>query len=120
QGSVTDSAFAAELRRNRVSLLPATPHVVDLLDVQGILDDLPSLRLLAQAGGALPAARVRELDARGRVGGWGLAVMYGQTEATARMAVLPPELAGRYPDAAGWPIAGSAFRLDPAGIAQPV
>ncbi|MEI8406486.1 MULTISPECIES: AMP-binding protein [unclassified Kribbella] len=118
-GSVTDSAFAEELRRNRVSLLPATPHVVDLLDVQGVLDDLPSLRLLAQAGGALPAARVRELDARGRVDGWGLAVMYGQTEATARMAVLPPELAGQYPDAVGWPIAGSAFRLDPAGIEQP-
>ncbi|WP_020386247.1 AMP-binding protein [Kribbella catacumbae] len=119
-GSVTDPAFADELRGNRVTLLPATPHVVDLLDVQGLLDDLPSLRLLAQAGGALPAARVRELDARGRVGGWGLAVMYGQTEATARMAVLPPELAGQYPDAVGWPIAGSAFRLDPAGIEQPV
>jgi acyl-CoA synthetase (AMP-forming)/AMP-acid ligase II len=118
-GSVTDSAFADALRRNRVSLLPATPHVVDLLDVQGVLDDLPSLRLLAQAGGALPAARVRELDARGRVDGWGLAVMYGQTEATARMAVLPPELAGQYPNAVGWPIAGSAFRLDPAGIEQP-
>ncbi|MFC0623336.1 AMP-binding protein [Kribbella deserti] len=118
-GSVTDPAFAAELRRNHVSLLPATPHLVDLLDVQGCLDDLPSLRLLAQAGGALPPARVRELDARGRLGGWGLAVMYGQTEATARMAVLPPELAGEYPDAVGWPIAGSAFRLDVAGIEQP-
>lgn len=118
-GSVTDPAFADELRRNTVTLLPATPHVVDLLDVQGVLDDLPSLRLLAQAGGALPAVRIKELDARGRVGGWGLAVMYGQTEATARMAVLPPELAGQYPDAVGWPIAGSAFRLDPEGVEQP-
>ncbi|MGW1345720.1 AMP-binding protein [Kribbella sp. NPDC002412] len=118
-GPVTDPAFADELRRNRVSLLPATPHVVDLLDVQGILDDLPSLRLLAQAGGALPPARVRELDARGRAGGWGLAVMYGQTEATARMAVLPPELTGQYPDAVGWPVAGSTFRLDQNGIEQP-
>ncbi|MFI7065175.1 AMP-binding protein [Kribbella sp. NPDC050124] len=119
-GPVTDSAFADELRRNRVTLLPATPHVVDLLDVQGVLDDLPSLRLLAQAGGALPPARVQELDARGRVGGWGLAVMYGQTEATARMAVLPPELAGQYPDAVGWPIAGSTFRLDQTDIEQPI
>jgi acyl-CoA synthetase (AMP-forming)/AMP-acid ligase II len=119
RGSVMEPAFGAELRKNRVSLLPATPHLVDLLDIQGVLDDLPSLRLLAQAGGALPAARVRELATRGRADGWGLAVMYGQTEATARMAVLPPELAGRYPDAVGWPIAGSAFRLDPAGIDQP-
>ena len=117
-GSVTDPLFADELSRNQVSLLPATPHVVDLVDVQGILDDVPSLRLLAQAGGALPATRVRELDARGRIGGWGLAVMYGQTEATARMAVLPPELAGRYPDAVGWPIAGSSFRVDRSGLEQ--
>lgn len=119
QGSVTEPSFGAELRAHQVSLLPATPHLVDLLDVQGVLDDLPSLRLLAQAGGALPAPRVRELAARGRAAGWGLAVMYGQTEATARMAVLPPELAGRYPDAVGWPTAGSAFRLDTAGIEQP-
>ncbi|GAB2652952.1 AMP-binding protein [Kribbella swartbergensis] len=119
RGSVTDPSFGIELRRNRVSLLPATPHVVDLLDVQGMLDDLPSLRLLAQAGGALPAARVSELAERGRSAGWGLAVMYGQTEATARMAVLPPELAGRYSDAVGWPIAGSAFRLDTTGVEQP-
>jgi acyl-CoA synthetase (AMP-forming)/AMP-acid ligase II len=114
-GSVTEPDFADVLRRNRVTLLPATPHLVDLFDVQGVLDGLPSLRLLAQAGGALPPARVLELAARGRADGWGLAVMYGQTEATARMAVLPPELAGRYPDAVGWPIANSSFRLDPDG-----
>ncbi|WP_350275571.1 AMP-binding protein [Kribbella sp. HUAS MG21] len=118
-GSVTDPAFGPELRTQQVTLLPATPHVADLLDVQGILDDLPSLRLLAQAGGALSPSRVRELAARGERDGWGLAVMYGQTEATARMAVLPPELAARYPDAVGWPIAGSAFRLDTASIEQP-
>jgi long-subunit acyl-CoA synthetase (AMP-forming) len=38
--------------------------------------------------------------------------MYGQTEATARMAVLPPEYVSAHPDAVGWPIAGSSFRLD--------
>lgn len=119
-GSVTDPGFADDLRRDRVTLVAATPHVVDLLDVQGVLDHLPSLRLLAQAGGALPPARVRELAARGRAAGWGMAVMYGQTEATARMAVLPPELSERYPDAVGWPIAGSAFRLDTAEIDQAV
>ncbi len=39
-------------------------------------------------------------------------MMYGQTEATARMAVLPPEQVSVHPDAVGWPIAGSSFRLD--------
>lgn len=119
-GSVADPGFADDLRRDRVTVVAATPHVVDLLDVQGVLDHLPSLRLLAQAGGALPPARVRELAARGHAAGWGMAVMYGQTEATARMAVLPPELSERYPDAVGWPIVGSAFRLDAAGIDEAV
>lgn len=117
-GSVTESGFADELRRQRVTMLAGTPHVVDLLDSLGVLDDLPSLRLLAQAGGALPPDRVRALAARGRAAGWGLAVMYGQTEATARMAVLPPELAERSPDAVGRPIVGSALRLDPTGVEQ--
>jgi hypothetical protein len=39
--------------------------------------------------------------------------MYGQTEATARMAYLPPELARSRPQAIGVPIPGGAFRLDP-------
>lgn len=38
--------------------------------------------------------------------------MYGQTEATARMAWLPPELAEDHPDAIGIPIPGGSFRLD--------
>ena len=86
------------------------PYLIDLLDVQGVLRaDLPDLRLVTQAGGALPAHRVRDIAQRGQAHGWSLAVMYGQTEATARMAVLPPAYATRHPDAVGWPVAGSSF-----------
>jgi long-subunit acyl-CoA synthetase (AMP-forming) len=35
-----------------------------------------------------------------------LFVMYGQTEATARMAVLPPDRVGERPGSAGVPIPG--------------
>lgn len=38
--------------------------------------------------------------------------MYGQTEATARMAYLPPELATTSPGAIGVPIPGGSFHLD--------
>ena len=51
--------------------------------------DKPSLRWLQQAGGALAPPRITALRAaapRAR-----LFVMYGQTEATARLSVLPPE-----------------------------
>lgn len=111
--SAADPDVGDVLARHRVSILPATPHVVDLLDVQGVLQrDLPDLRLVTQAGGALAPDRVADVAARGRAGGWSLVVMYGQTEATARMAVLPLELVSQHTDAVGWPIANSSFRLD--------
>lgn len=39
--------------------------------------------------------------------------MYGQTEATARMAYLPPDLAVSRPAAIGVPVPGGSFRLEP-------
>ncbi len=51
---------------------------------------LPSLRLIQQAGGKLPPVLIEELVAaqpQARV-----FVMYGQTEATARLSYLPPEM----------------------------
>ena len=50
-----------------------------------------------------------------RTEGWGadFYVMYGQTEATARMAYLPPALARRHPDAIGRAIPGGSLRLEP-------
>ena len=39
--------------------------------------------------------------------------MYGATEATARMAFLPPQLASSHPTAIGTPIAGGAFTIEP-------
>jgi acyl-CoA synthetase (AMP-forming)/AMP-acid ligase II len=40
-----------------------------------------------------------------------LFVMYGQTEATARMAVLPPDRVGERPGSAGVPIPGGSFTI---------
>ena len=66
------------------------------------------------AAGWTPA-RVRAYAELGRRRGWDLFVMYGQTEATARMAYLPPDLAAERPEAIGVPIPGGAFRLDGVG-----
>ena len=49
--------------------------------------------------------------------------MYGQTEATARMAYLPPALVERQPQAIGGPIPGGSFELvpvddQPAGVGE--
>ena len=74
--------------------------------------DLPSLRTLTQAGGRLGAEQVRHFTHLAKNKGWRFFVMYGQTEATARMAYLPPALAEDYPDCIGKPIPGGEFWLE--------
>ena len=51
--------------------------------------ELPSLRLIQQAGGKLPPVLIEELVAAKPQAQ--LFVMYGQTEATARLSYLPPD-----------------------------
>ena len=75
-----------------------------------MLAHLPSLRLLTCAGGRLPAAAVRRWAVPVSAQGWGLVVMYGQTEATARMAVLPPR-SDQYPIPRGYPVPGGRFEI---------
>ena len=71
----------------------------------------PGLRTLTQAGGALRPDLVAEFAALMHEAGGRLFVMYGQTEATARMAVLPPDRLGERPGSAGVPIPGGSFTI---------
>jgi acyl-CoA synthetase (AMP-forming)/AMP-acid ligase II len=111
--SVVDPCFWDAVREHRVSSFAAVPYTFDLLDRVGFADlDLPALRYVTQAGGRLAPERVREYAALGRRRGWDLFVMYGQTEATARMAYLPPDLADAHPTCIGVPIPGGSFALE--------
>src|SRR5690606_19637386 len=90
------------------------PYTFDLLDRVGFdRMELPSLRYVTQAGGRLAPERVRRYAELGRSRGWDFVVMYGQAEATARMAYLPPHLAAAHPQTVGVPIPGGRFRLVP-------
>jgi peptidoglycan/LPS O-acetylase OafA/YrhL len=73
--------------------------------------DLPTLRAVTQAGGRLAPDTVRRYAQLGQRKGWELVVMYGQTEATARMAYLPPKLAIDHPGAVGVAIPGGSFEI---------
>lgn len=74
----------------------------------------PSVRTLTQAGGRLGEAQARpHWEAMDRIGGR-FVVMYGQTEATARMAVLPHEAFGARPGSVGRAVPGGAFSTAPA------
>ena len=112
--SVVDPCFWDLARTENVTSFAAVPYTFDLLDRVGFEHmDIPSLRYITQAGGRLDPDRVRSYAELGRRQGWDLFVMYGQTEATARMAYLPPDLAAEYPHAIGVAVPGGAFRLEP-------
>ncbi|MFJ7268778.1 AMP-binding protein [Streptomyces sp. NPDC099050] len=112
--SVADACFWELFRTGRGTTFAGVPYTFDLLDRVGFAAmELPHLRYVTQAGGRLTPNQVERYAALGRAAGWQLFVMYGQTEATARMAYLPPHLAETHPTAAGIPIPGGSFRLQP-------
>ena len=112
--SVTDDCFWDLFRANHGTTFAGVPYTFDLLDRTGFADlALPDLRYITAAGGRLSPDRVRRYAKSGHRAGWELVVMYGQTEATARMAYLPPELAAQHPEAIGVPIPGGSFTLEP-------
>ena len=110
--SVTEPCFWDLVRRHGVTTLAGVPHTFDLLDrVPEQLADAPRLRRLTQAGGRLAPDAVVRHARRAREQGRDLHVMYGQTEATARMACLAPELACEHPDSVGRAIPGGRFEI---------
>lgn len=70
---------------------------------------LPSLRLIQQAGGKLPPVLIEELVAAQPAAK--LFVMYGQTEATARLSYLPPDKLREKPGSVGKGIPGVELRV---------
>ena len=112
--SVVDECFWRLAEEAGATSFAGVPYTFDLLERSGFdARRLPRLRYVTQAGGRLAPDRVGEWHARGREAGWDLVVMYGQTEATARMAWLPPSLVAEHPAAIGVPVPGGSFRLAP-------
>lgn len=112
--SVVDPCFWDLFRSEDATSFAAVPYTFELLERVGFAAmNLPTLRYVTQAGGRLGPDLVRRYADLGARSGWDLFVMYGQTEATARMAYLPPRLAGTAPGAIGIPVPGGAFRIDP-------
>ena len=111
--SVVDADFWTGFARARATSFAGVPYTFDLLERSAVdWTTTPSLQQVTQAGGSLPAARVRQLGQLGEAHGFDFFVMYGQTEATARMAYLPTHLAVERAGTIGVPIEGGKFRLD--------
>ncbi|MFD2858344.1 AMP-binding protein [Seohaeicola zhoushanensis] len=102
RSTILDPGFLPSLARAGATSLAGVPHHFRMLSTATANHDLPkSLACMTVAGGAMPPSEVArwsrcmaERDGR-------FVVMYGQTEATARIAYLPPATADRAPDAIG-------------------
>ncbi|MFW5473194.1 AMP-binding protein [Knoellia sp. CPCC 206450] len=112
--SVVDACFWEAFGEAGGSTLAGVPYTFDLLDAVGFASmSVPRLRLLTQAGGRMDPAAVRRWAGLGVERGFDLLVMYGQTEATARMATLPAHLAAENPSSIGVAVRGGRFSLAP-------
>lgn len=114
--SVVDPIFWDFCEEHGATSFAGVPHSYDLLRRIDLASKAPStLRYFTQAGGRLPPDSVVHFERLARENGWRFYVMYGQTEATARMAYLPPELLADNLDCIGRAIPGGRFALTDAG-----
>jgi acyl-CoA synthetase (AMP-forming)/AMP-acid ligase II len=99
------------LEREECSVLAGVPSSFQLLLRASTFAQrpLPSLRLIQQAGGKLPPVLIEELTAAKPAAR--LFVMYGQTEATARLSFLPPALLPDKPGSIGKGMPGVTLRV---------
>lgn len=110
--TVTDDNFWESFKQHQCTSFAGVPYIYELLERTNFqTQDLPSLRYFTQAGGRLSAEKVKLFSLLAKKKSAEFYVMYGQTEATARMAYLPPELATDFPDCIGVSIPGGEFNL---------
>lgn len=109
---VAEAGFTEDLGRAEVTNIGGVPYSLELMDKTGFSPEaLPSLRFMTVAGGRiapeLAEAFRRRLEASGRQ----LFLMYGQTEATARIAYVPPQALADNPESIGIAIPGGELML---------
>lgn len=101
--------FAKEKKATSIAGVPYTYEMLKRLHIFRM--DFPSLKTMTQAGGKLNAAIAKEYMEQAGDAGKQFIVMYGQTEATARMSYLPWERALEKASSIGIAIPGGEFSL---------
>lgn len=106
--SVIRPEFWDDVRRHEATSFAGVPYAYAMLERIGMREmELPSLRTMTQAGGRLDPQIAARYAVRAR-----FFVMYGQTEATARIAYVPPERLADKPGSIGVAIPRGRLRLD--------
>ena len=112
EASLMSPLFWPLLKNHQVTNFGGVPFIYEMLKkLRFETLDLGYLRHITQAGGRLRPELVSEFAAICKQKGVEFFVMYGQTEATARMAYLSPEFAAKKPESIGVAIPGGSFSL---------
>ena len=108
--TLMDKEFWALLKEQKATTFGGVPYIYEMLKkLRFDRMNLPSLRYLTQAGGKLPKELAEEFIQTCKRKNMKFIVMYGQTEATARMAYLPWEHAESHAASIGIAIPGGEF-----------
>lgn len=110
--SIQEPGFWDFARTAGATSIAGVPHTFEVLANDDRLESVPTLRQLTQAGGKLRPELVRHFAGRGHRAGWRFYVMYGQTEASPRIAYLPPAMAETAPEAIGVAIPGGELTIE--------
>lgn len=110
--SLMEKEFWEFLKAQKATSMSGVPYTYEMLKkLRFFRLDLPSLTTLTQAGGKMNNELNKEFSEYCQQSGKRLFVMYGQTEATARMSYLPPNYSLSKLGSMGIAIPGGEFSL---------
>ncbi len=111
---VIQREFWTECDSLKFTSIAGVPFIYEMLDRIGFRKKkYPSLRYMTQAGGNLNMKTKEHFAAYCRENTISFFVMYGQTEATARISYVPPEMLQHKPGSIGIPIKNGILEIDP-------
>jgi len=110
--SIAQREFWEFAREQKATSMAGVPYTYEMLKrLRFFRMSLPDMKVLTQAGGKLSSNLVHEYVDNAKLSDKKFVVMYGQTEATARMSYLPFELASDKTSSIGIAIPGGTFKL---------
>lgn len=100
------------VKQKKVNSLSGVPYTFEMLRrIKFERFGLESIRYISQAGGKMRQEGLDYLKRISKENGWRCFIMYGQTEAAARMSYLPPEFLETKCGSIGLPIPGGSFEI---------
>ena len=110
--SITQRSFWDLFKKFNVTSLSGVPYTFEILKKFRLLEaELPSLKMLTQAGGKLPNELIEHFAQFSTNKGIQFFVMYGQTEGTARLSYLHPQFNIEKLGSIGMPIPKGEFHI---------